>query len=49
MIVDHKAKVHVRFETDPDGTRGFAGAYDRECSRTYAALATLINLKPIAS
>jgi len=38
--------VHVRFQTEPLGDRGFTGTYHRACGRPFQSLARVINLNP---
>jgi hypothetical protein len=49
LIVDKQSEVTVAFDTDPDGSHGFTGAYHRQCSKPFAAPARVINLKPFGS
>jgi hypothetical protein len=36
----------VYFQTDPDGMQGLTGPYHRPCSKTFEALARVVNLNP---
>jgi len=38
------AKVH--FATDPQGMKGLSGTYHAECSKPFASMANVINLRP---
>jgi hypothetical protein len=49
FIAGRAEAVRVAFDNDPDGTRGYTGTYHPACSRPFAAMARVLNMKPFGS
>lgn len=48
-ILKHERATRVEFNTDPNGADGLTGDYHLACSKPFASLAHVVNLKPWTS